>query len=329
VHGAAAFGVSLFCFAVASDILDTGLQPPLRWAGLAVLAVAVVRPGLLSALVASAPWFVTAAATCGAAIMLAAPFSRTAARRRHVRWSAAAPDIRTDLYWRARHSHRARWAGSLSTDNLIPWLRAAAYEGAAGRRIPLAAQYALMACIAVLAGHLVDHPGQTLIVSGVLLMQGRLRLGSALSYPLSRTQRADLATAGALVEAAGLVALLSLMLLVVRVAALPVPAWFADDGGSAAFGWLPALAMTFAWAPVVQWGTVSWPGTPGSGIDLRRFLLLLAYVVPAGISARAVAGLNPAVAVAVAVALAAGGYTAFWLAARRHLARADLLHRTA
>jgi hypothetical protein len=329
VYFAAAFGVSLFCFAFASGIPDTGIQPSLRWTGLGVLAVAAVRPGLLSALVAAAPWLVTAAAACGAAIMLAVPFSRQAARRRHFRWSAAAPDIRTDLYWRARPSQGARWAGSLSTDNLIPWLRAAAYEGAAGRRVPLAAQYLLMAFIAVLAGHLVGHAGQTMIVSGILLVQGRLRLGSGLSYPLSRTQRADLATAGALVEAAVFVALLSLMLMVVRVAAVSVPAWFADDGGSAAFGWLPALAMTFAWAPVAQWGPVIWPGPPGSGVDVRRVFLLLAYAVPAVISARAIGGLDSAAIAGLAAVLAAAGYTVFWLAARRHLARADLLHLTA
>jgi hypothetical protein len=324
--GAAAFALAMLSFTMAATAIDSGLPRALRGAALLLLATAAVRPDVLAPLTIQASWSLAVAGSGAAALLLAVQFSRAAARRRHFRWSAFAPASHAHIYWAQRHASGRRWTHSLATERLGPWLRAAAYEGSGGRRLTLPYQYLLMALMAVLAGHLMNFPFQTLILAGIFLVQGRLRLTSAPRYPLSRTRRADLATAGAVVEGVGFAALLVGVLLAVLAAGVPVPAWFAEETNSSV-GWPVTIAMAFAWAPVAQWGLVAWPGTPRQGgFDSRRIVLLMAYMLPALVTARAVAGLDPATLAAVATAFALVGYGVFWMAARRHFARADLLN---
>jgi hypothetical protein len=118
-------------------------------------------------------------------------------------------------------------------------------------------------------------------------------------------------------------------LFAIRWVGVPVPGWLADE--TSRLGWSAAVAMTFAWAPLAQWGHVIWPtaATAHGAFDRRRFLLLMAYVVPAIVSTHVVTGLGALPLFALATVMVVAGYTAFWLAARRHLTRADLLYRAA
>jgi hypothetical protein len=326
--GAAAFALAMLSFATAGSAIDNGMPRALRWSALLLLAAAAVRPDALSALTAHAPWPLAIAGSGAAALLFAAHFSRTAARRRHSRWSAIAPGIRTGLYWANRHSARSRWSRNLATDRLGPWLRAAAYEGAGGRRVPLSLQFLIMAALAVLAGYLIASPFQTVLLAGIFLVQGRVRLTSPSRYPLSRARRADIAAAGAALEAAAFMALVVGVTLAVRSSGVPMIAWFADDMTSR-FGWPAAIAAAFVWAPVAQWGLVVWPGYAGQhGFDGRRLVLLLLYVVPAFITALLLDGMSVPLLAALAAAWGVAGYGVFWVGARRHFARADLVRAT-
>jgi hypothetical protein len=324
---AAAFALALLWFATSASTMDVAVPRALRWLCLLALAAAVVRPGALLRLTDSAPWFVTLAAGTAAAALVAVQFSRGAARRRLFLWSSVAP-VRTALYWAGRRTPVQPWRGTLATDRLGPWLRGLVYEASSRGGMTLPLLYLVFAVVTVLSAHLTAQPGQALILAGIFLVQGRLGLSSGLSYPLSRRRRADLAAAAALLEAAAFTGLLVLVVLAVHALEVPVPTWFADDAGSR-YGWGPTIGMTFVWAPLAQWGVVVWPGAPWSSVDARRFLLFMAFVIPAMLSARLVAGLDPLPLVAVVAAAGAAGYTIFWLAARRHFARADLVQRAA
>jgi hypothetical protein len=326
--GTVAFALALLSHATAGTAIDSGVPRVLRWSAFLLLAVAAVRPASLLLLTAAAPWTLAVAAGGVAALLLAVQQSRAAARRRLSRWSAIAPGIRTGMYWANRHAARGRRPRNLATDRVAPWVRAAAYEGAGGRRVSLLSQFLIMAGLAVLAGHLIASPFQTVLLAGIFLVQGRVRLTSPARYPLSRARQADIATAGAAIEAAVFMALVAGITLAVRSSGLPMIAWFADDVTSR-FGWAAAIAAAFVWAPVAQWGLVVWPGYPGQhGFDSRRLVLLLIYIVPAFLTALLLDGMNIALLAVLATAWGVAGYGVFWIAARRHFARADLIRAT-
>jgi hypothetical protein len=322
LHGAAAFALALLCFALAAAAWDYAFPRGARWVSLLVVAVAGLRPGIMLAVAEAGGAAVAVAAVAAAGLLFALQFSRRLARRRLFRWSPAAAG-RTDLYWAERTNSSRRWTAGPTDDRLVQWLRAAAFGQS---RTPMAVRYLLMGMVTAIAAYLTNNAAMILIMGGVYFGQPGLRLAPGLRYPLSRKRRADLSAAGAFIDAAFFAVVLMGSLVAVRWVGLPVPAWLAEEASRA--GWGAAIAMTFAWAPLVQWGHVIWPATAEThgAFDRRRFLLLLAYVVPAVVSIYAVTGLRPLPLAVLTTAMISAGYIVFWFAARRHFARADLMN---
>jgi hypothetical protein len=324
IAAATAFALALFWYVAAGSALDVALPRLLRWLGLLVIFIAAVRPVLLADAAAAAPVALAAVAVVMSLCVLAVQFSHAAARRRHFRWSSFAPHRRA-LYWGRRSPSTLHWAGDLATDRMLPWLRAMAYESSSrgGRTLPTV--YVVMAGVTALSAHITGHTSQVVVLGGIFLIQSRLGLSPGLHYPLSRRQRADLLTVAALGEAVVFTLLVIALFGLIKAAGVPVPAFFVDDTTRTA-GWWPAMGLMFAWAPLAQWALVARGHVgPASEIDARRFLFYLAYVIPAVISARLLDGRDVGVATACVTAIAVTGYALFWILARRHYARADLV----
>jgi hypothetical protein len=322
LHGAAAFALALLWFALAATAWDYAFPRGARWVALLLVVLAALRPSIMLAVAEAGGWAVAAAAIAAAALLFALQFSRGLARRRYFRWSPAATG-RADLYWAERASSPRRWTGALTDDGLASWLRAAAFSQS---RMPLAVRYLMMGMVAAIAAYLVNNAAMILIMGGTFFGQPGLRLPPGLRYPLSRERRADLSTAGVFIDAALFTVVVTASLLTLRWFNMPVPAWLADE--TSRVGWGAAIAMTLAWAPLVQWSHVIWPATPArhGAFDWRRLLLMLAYVVPALVSTHLVTGLDPLPLAALTTTMVSVGYGVFWMAARRHFARADLLN---
>jgi hypothetical protein len=320
-----AIAVALLCFAALSTAMDAAFPRLLRWAAFVAVAVAAVRPDAVRQLAESWPWLTGLFALGCAAMLVAVQFSERSARSRYFRWSAMGPTGpgRRTLYWATRRSVRSRpWVHSLATSRLGPWLRAAAYEGS-GRGALV--RVVLMPAVAVLWAHLAGNPVMAAILAGIFLVQGGMGLRSTLPYPLSRARRAELAAAGAVIEAAAFVLVMSAAALAVHLLQVPVLPWFADETAARA-GWPAVIGLTFAWAPVAQWAAVRWPANSRNyqDVNVRAFLPMLPYALAVAVSARVLPVHDPTVTVGVIMGLVVVVRLAWWAAVRRHFATVDL-----
>jgi hypothetical protein len=320
-----AFAVAILCFAALSTAMDAAFPRLVQWTAFLAVAAAAVWPGVVRQLAESWPWLTGLFALGCAALLVAVQFSERSARSRHFRWSAmggAAPGMRT-LYWATRRSAPPRrWSQSLATGRLGPWLRAAAYEGS-GRGAPM--RVVLMPAVVVLSAHLMGSPPMAATLAGIFLVDGGMAPRSTLPYPLSRARRAKLAAAGAVIEAAAFVLVMSVSALAVHLLHVPVLPWFVDELPARA-GWPVVIGLTFAWAPVAQWAAVRWPGDPGNyrDVNIRGFLFYVPYVLGVALSARALPMHDPAVTAGMIIGLAVVVRLAWWAAVRRHFATVDL-----
>jgi hypothetical protein len=320
-----AFAVAILCFATLSSAMDAAFPRLVRWTAFVAVAAAAVRPGAVRQLAESWPWLTGLFALVCAALLVAVQFSERSARSRHFRWSAmgSAGPGRRMLYWATRRSAPPRpWVHSLATTRLGPWLHAAAYEGS-GRGAP--ARVVLIPAVAVLWAQLTANPAMAAILVGLFLVQGGMGLRSTLPYPLSRARRAELAAAGALVEAAAFVLVMSAAALAVHLLQVPVLPWFADEMPARA-GWPAVIGLTFAWAPVAQWAAVRWPANSRNyqDVNVRAFLPLMPYALAVAVSARILLVHDAAVTAGVIMGLVVVVRLAWWAAVRRHFATAKL-----
>lgn len=321
----AGFAVGFFWFVAGSVVADVALPRTVRWTLVLALLVVVVRPVEAARFLDSWSWAAALLALGMGIGLLAAQFSRRSSRARHFLWSSAAPGA-TALYWAGRRGVVRDWTHSLATERLGTWLRAAAYEGSGGRALSFPTLHLFLAAFAVLLGHLTNGPSIAIIMAGIFLCTGRLRLLTSLPYPLSRVRRARLALVGALVEAATVTAFMAAMVPGIQAAGIPVLGWFADVEPGVSWG--AAVGMAWAWAPMVQWLHIRWP------IDLevpaaeRRvlpwFVVVTAYALMTSISARTLTGVSPLALTAAVLGIGAVLHGLLWMAMSRHFARADL-----
>jgi hypothetical protein len=319
-----AFAASIFWFSAAGMAFDVVFPRAARWLVILMFLAAAVQPGEVARLAEHWPVMTASVAVVASALILRFQFSAGAGRIRPFRWSSMAPWQRR-LYWAERQQTSAEWRTPLATERFRPWLRAAAYESSAGRSVAL--QLLVAGVVAVLVGYLMNDPSLTLIVAGIFLLQGRMRLVSTLTYPLSRVRRADLAVLGSLIAVTILVLVMSALAAALVTAGVPVLGWFADEVPRA--GWPAVLGMAFAWAPIAQWANIRWPeGRQNLQTQmLSRAGMLLPYLLASVTSARLVTG-RGWMEIALAVTLVSiPVWLGYWAAVRRHYARADLVHR--
>jgi hypothetical protein len=323
-HGAAALvlagmGVALFWFAAASAAADGAFPRSLRWLVALAFVPIAFRPESVAGLAERAPWAVALMTLASSAWLLRYPFSRSAARLRPFGWSPVGAGSARE-YWAGRREWVGSWSGSLATDRVGPWLRAAGHEA----RVPLAFWFAAMAALAAGTAYLMDDPGMIPVLAGLAFCFGRLQLASSLLYPLSRRRRGEVAMAGAAAEAA-IVTLLAAAL-VLAAQATEIPAWTRAVDAAPRAGWPVALALMWAWAPVALWPGVRWPPTESLRFG-RRLPWYFAYVVVATLSADMAPAHDPALLAATTAGIGAVTHMGLWLAIRRHFARGDLAVR--
>jgi hypothetical protein len=110
----------------------------------------------------------------------------------------------------------------------------------------------------VLVTRLIEQPFMLPILAGSFLIKTGLQLRTRMTYPLSRLRRAELAFAGAAVEAVAYFVSLGVLLYVaslVPVPRLPSVDWEPSTGWGMLLVWGCSLAL----APVAQWRAVRWP----------------------------------------------------------------------
>jgi len=325
--GAASVAPSLFILAVLWFLLpglalDAGIPRVARWAaGLAMLAL-LIRPSLVTDL-ANLPPLPTAVLGISLTILvLYLQFSARIARARLSRWSALAPWARS-LYWAERRDRASEWSRSVTTESMGPWLRAAAWEGAAGRPWRLLAASSVWPLVA----HLLANPA--FLVAGIAMAsaRGAFLLKPWSLQPVSRSLRAKVTLWGARAELAlvGLVAaVLMTGLAIVRIPPLPIALEAPSEP------WPLFLGTALAWAPVAQWAPVRWGRmTGGSRPTLASWATVVIFLLVTIVSALPLGRVDPLLQAACVCAVAVAAQIVFGVAVRRHYARADLLPASA
>jgi len=250
----AAFTLAAYAFLLPGFVFDVVVPRPARVLMALPFTAMVGWPGSTAALAHQHPFVVGALGAALAGLLLPAIASPGLARLRPFRWSGLRRSSSRSQYWESRKGARRAWGQSLASDRLVPWLRAAAHE--AEVRFPLA--HVAHAALAVLVTRLIDQPILLPILAGSFLMKSGLQLRTRMAYPLSRLRRAELAYAGAAIEAVTYFVSLGVLLYVttlVSVPRLPTVDWEPSTGWDMVLVWGCSIALV----PVAQWRALRWP----------------------------------------------------------------------
>ncbi|CAN5627117.1 hypothetical protein BH23GEM9_BH23GEM9_05110 [soil metagenome] len=323
---ATAFAWALFWFAIPGLFMDGALPRLLRWAARLGLIAAAFGTAHFARVAEAWPLAGAAMALLGFGAMLHVQQSARYARRRLFRWSIFATSLDAVRYRDGRAGSGRQWDEPLATVDLRPWLRAAAYES----RVRLPVVHLRVAAVAVLMAHLLNLPMMMIIGAASGFAVAGMQLGAGLLYPLGRARRADVAFAGAVLDAATFSVCAAVLAAGLQWLSLPALPWYQDSNPG--YSWPVMLGIVFALAPVPQWGVVR---RSAAGERLETSLTMsyvwpfIAYAVIAAAAAAAIvrSGLSAdPLATAVAIAALAGAvYLGFWLTLRRLFARMDLL----
>ena len=252
----AAFCLAFYAFLVPGLVFDKAVPLAARILLPIPLLAMILRPGASAQMAATYPVPIAALSLTLAAAHLPAIASARMARLRPFRWSVF--HASGALYWASRRVRRADWRHPLTTERLVPWLRAAAHQSPTRYPLP----FLLSASIAVVLARLVDAPAFLPMLAGSIMMTPvGLQLKPRLPYPLSRARRAQLAYAGTITDAAIYFGILAAMLALSSLLPLPrLP--FIDREASRAIAWVLMPGCAFALIPIAQWGGLLWPDAP-------------------------------------------------------------------
>jgi hypothetical protein len=322
----AAFGWSWLSFAAGGVVFDPVISKiESRGIGLIIVALAL-RPLHVQQVIELQPYGFGLFAVVGGALLITREFGGVLTRKRPFTFtSAITSTAATKQYWTRQPLRDVEWSTNLAEGGLMNWLRAAHLEGYGGGKGGFVTMKLGQLAITVITG-LVAGATNMVVFFPWIFMEGRRQLLTALPYPVSRSQRAQLFLLSSLVDSL-VAAALGLAGMGIMIAA---GHQFVGDGTETRpLGLLTMMLSFAAWAPLMHWTNIHGPFdktmTPKAGI--KRFAIMMAYVslamspglllrdfVPPGIGAWA--GL---------FGFAVITHILYWVALRRHFARADLV----
>jgi hypothetical protein len=312
------FGVAALAFALGATAMDQGFARTVRWGAFALVIAGAALGGELAALAAAQPVVVLLAGVAAAGVLLRSAFPPLDVAL----WRRVAPAQRTGAQVRGRGRAGPEWRTSSVGAGLAHWLAAAAYEsGSAGPGRYIAVHGALAAFCAAF-GWLAADPALALVMTGALLVNPRLQLTTRLLHPLSRTDRACVAVAGAQVSLLLLFGMIAGAVAVLGALGVPPIQYFADDA-QRLLTWPVVLVAGLALAPVAQWAALRQPRTTAP-YTVRAMVHWVAFIVAARVAIKAAAAL-PTPDVAVFAVAGVVIHSLLVVAVRRNHARADLL----
>jgi hypothetical protein len=228
------------------------------------------------------------------------------------------------LIWLLGVDARKEWSTSLTTPQLLPWLRAAAHETTP----PFPIGTVLVAVASVLYARLLNQPLALVWGALVCLPNAHLQLRKEVLYPLSRARRAELAHAATVVSALAFSAAAAVALVVSTRFSVAL-----GDATRSPLGWYLAPVIIALFAPIAQWVTVRSPGAPGSrGLasyfirampSFLFFFLLTGGSIHLLADPRRSAGASAMIVVIVTM-LGAATHLIHWIRLPRFFASADL-----
>jgi hypothetical protein len=317
------FAVAVTSFALSGVIVDAVLPRAARLAAALLLSAGVAVPVQTARLALDVPAAAGAFAAAVFGAALAGWMTGRGVRLRAVRWSVFAPGSAAHLYWTKRRPARRSWSGRLDTAATGMWLKAAAFASVRGFPTGHLRTSAVFAVAAVL----MNAPYMIVIALPAFLAEAGTQLHGALTYPLSRSRRADVAFAGTLLDAGVLLGagvLVALALTALGVAPLPM---FADE--SARHGYWLQAGFGLVSAPILLYDAARRAALarPVASADASYVAVAalygLAAIGGAEMTRRMFADAPTAATAGVAV-LAVLVHATHWLVLRRFFARADL-----
>ena len=322
------FAWSWLCFALGGVAFDPALSKIESRGVPAILALIAYRPSYVEQVAAAAPIAFAVAASAAAFALTWREFSGTIVRRRpHIPMMAALtlnPE-HVRQHWQRVSGKDSEWTGNLSRGGLLSWVRAGLYEGYGGHKVGHVTLALWQLTITVTVGYFTDNPMMVVFFPWIF-MEGRLHLQPRFLHPMNRAERASLFFAGSLVESLRAILLGVAGLAILYLAGYPFEA--IPDHESAAG--LAAMVLAFAaWSPIGHLSKLRGPldtATTGKRAGFQ-FGLNMAYVSLAMVTALSLGIFGPSqeFALAAMTALLLATHTAYWLALRRHFARADLI----
>lgn len=320
-----AFALTLFVFVLCGAAAEVGGRSTLGLLALLFVFGFGLRPGLelMAEIAARWPLEVGTIALVGSGLLLASQFSARTARARYDHWSLFRGRVDA-TYWKGRRGRARRWTGSLATSRLVPWLRAASWEGSWGSGGQGLWLHFLGGGVAFgLMAHAMNNPF-TVYVVGFMFAFTAFELRAALPHPISRPLRARVVAWGGTLQLVLIGGAMAAT--IVGAGALGVPVFRDEPLNGLAMG--PALAMALALGPLAQWPSIQWGHHQAGGPDprgLARIAVAVGYGAVAWLATVAVSVAEPLVGAVVIAGTALLAQVLFHLAVRRHYARADLI----
>lgn len=313
---AVAASLALLWFAVVGAVADFAWPRVLRYALLAAVVAAYLRPEVYRSLVAEQPVATALASLAAAGTLLWHQLSRPSHLARVRDLDDPDEDATT-----ARARPARPWDASLVRADLLRWVRAASFESHGWRRLGWTGFVVACACWTAAFMHLAGlHPA--IGMAGALGYSG-LRLDPGLSHPLPRRRRARIAWTGDVVHVGAICLLTGLCFAALTVLDLPTFPW--RQPVTVHQSWAELLVVLAA-APLAQW----WyrrRATVGTRVlrvyftSLSLFLVVAVLLVPPTLALRDFAprAMLPALAL-----LAIASQLAYASLLHRHYTRADL-----
>ena len=325
---AAVFGWSLFSFAAGGVILDPVLSK-IESRGLGVLFAALAfRPLYVERAMELQPYAMAALAAVAGILLLKREFGMDLSRKRPFTFTAAvfgSAPASLRHYWTRQTSRDVQWSTDLAEGGLMNWLRAAHHEGYGGGKGDFLTMKLGQLAVTVIIGLIMAAPDMVVYFPWIF-MEGRRQLLTRLPYPVHRSQRAKLFLLSNLLDSLTAAALGLTGLGIMAAAGYR----FEGQGaGTSSVGLVPMMLSFAAWAPLMHWTNIRGPfdATMTGKDGVKRFAVLMAYVALAMAPGFIFPDFVPPSRAGWVglVSLAVVTHTLYWLAIRRHFARADLV----
>lgn len=223
------------------------------------------------------------------------------------------------------------WNRSPRTGSVIDWYLATKYETFGGKRFGWLGLLSLQIAFASGFTYIMGNPEMVALMAIIYFGALGCHLRDSLLYPISRSRRALAVFGFSLADNFLYCLIVSLALIALYSLGLPQP--FADDTRIGSHPLMP-VALTFAWAPVAQWGAARYPMKSwfepkiGRAFFARFGLQLLCYfAVFLSLSLFSEwDAMNPvSFKIGAVLLLATTVQLTYWAALRRNFARRDLV----
>lgn len=322
----AVFGWSWLSFAAGGVVFDPVLsKSESRGIGLVLVALAL-GPEYVQQVMELQPYTIGVLATVTGALLIRREFDVVLSRKRPFTLTSAITSASaTNQYWARQTQRSVEWSTNLAEGGLTNWLRAAHLEGYGGGKAGFLTGKLGQLAITVIAG-LVTSGANMVVFFPWIFMEGRRQLLTALPYPVNRSQRAQLFFLSSVFDSfvAGALGLAGLGIMIAA------GHQFAGEGTETTPVGLVTMMLSFAaWAPLIHWTNVRGPfdKTMTAKAGTKRFAWMIAYVSLAMTPGFLFQDFVPPDSGAWAglVGFAILTHVVFWIALRRHFARADLV----